>query len=156
VRPIGLDMYLYAERYVPGYIAKERAFLDDILHHLKLYVDKDSPHATVRVTVGYWRKANAIHSWFVENVQAGIDECQTAYVEPEQLAALRLAAFQALKAYKAGNKNEAEGILTPADGFFFGSSEVDDYYAEELSRTIGIIDKALKLDSVDFYYHSSW
>jgi hypothetical protein len=156
VRPIGLDMYLYAERYVPGYIAKERAFLDDILNHLNLYVDKDSPHATVRVNVGYWRKANAIHSWFVDNVQAGIDECQTAYVEPEQLVALRLAASQALTAYKAGNENAAREILTPTAGFFFGSYEVDEYYAEELSRTIDIIDKALKLDSVDFYYHSSW
>lgn len=25
--------------------------------------------------VGYWRKANQIHNWFVENVQDGIDDC---------------------------------------------------------------------------------
>ena len=27
--------------------------------------------------VGYWRKANAIHGWFVRNVQNGKDDCGT-------------------------------------------------------------------------------
>jgi hypothetical protein len=38
--------------------------------------------------VAYWRKANAIHKWFVANVQDGVDECQEAYVEREQLQEL--------------------------------------------------------------------
>lgn len=25
---------------------------------------------------GYWRKANAIHRWFVDNVQHGDDDCR--------------------------------------------------------------------------------
>ena len=29
---------------------------------------------------GYWRKANAIHRWFVENVQKGEDDCRDYYV----------------------------------------------------------------------------
>ena len=41
----------------------------------------ESPHGHIwpggqEVCVAYWRKANAIHSWFVENCQDGVDECQ--------------------------------------------------------------------------------
>ena len=29
----------------------------------------------VRYEVLMWRKANAIHNWFVQNVQKGVDDC---------------------------------------------------------------------------------
>ena len=29
----------------------------------------------------YWRKANAIHGWFVKNAQQGIDDCRTYSVD---------------------------------------------------------------------------
>lgn len=38
--------------------------------------------------VGYWRKANMIHKWFVDNVQGGVDECQVTQVSKEQLLSL--------------------------------------------------------------------
>ena len=39
--------------------------------------DKDKRYGSVGIVenVGYWRKANAIHKWFVDNVQDGIDDC---------------------------------------------------------------------------------
>ena len=37
----------------------------------------------------YWRKANAIHKWFVENVQEGVDDCGEYEVTVEQLTELR-------------------------------------------------------------------
>ena len=30
--------------------------------------------------VAYWRKFNALHNWFVQNCQDGVDECQYAEV----------------------------------------------------------------------------
>ena len=33
------------------------------------------PHSRIIEQVGYWRKANQIHNWFVENVQDGEDDC---------------------------------------------------------------------------------
>lgn len=39
--------------------------------------------------VCYWRQANAIHGWFVRNVQGGEDDCGIYEVELGQLAELR-------------------------------------------------------------------
>ena len=80
--------------YVSGYefrgeeeVERYRAIVD--LVGLSEFADPDSPGATVSVTVAYWRKANQIHSWFVQNVQGGEDECQPHHVSREQLRDLR-------------------------------------------------------------------
>lgn len=108
----------------------------------------------------YWRKANAIHSWFVENCQDGIDECEEAAVTAGQLGALRATCSNALTAYKTGHKDEAEKILTPQSGFFFGSTDVDEWWAEDVERTITEIDKvtaeADRVGGVSFACLSSW
>ena len=55
---------------------------------------------TNRVTfsemVGYWRKANHIHKWFVDNVQDGEDDCKEYCVSIEQLHKLRDICFDIL------------------------------------------------------------
>lgn len=51
---------------------------------LDMYLLDDS-----REEIGYWRKANAIHGWFVRNCAEGVDECQPIAVSREQLEALR-------------------------------------------------------------------
>lgn len=40
------------------------------------------------VEIGYWRKVNSIHNWFVQNVQDGIDERQESLVSKEDLERL--------------------------------------------------------------------
>lgn len=37
----------------------------------------------------YWRKANAVHKWFVDNVQGGEDDCGYYLVTKEQLEQLK-------------------------------------------------------------------
>ncbi len=37
------------------------------------------------IEVGYWRKANQIHNWFVKNVQGGVDDCGYYGVTKEKL-----------------------------------------------------------------------
>ena len=39
-------------------------------------------------SVAYWRKANAIHKWFVDNVQNGTDDCGKYRVTVDQLKQL--------------------------------------------------------------------
>ena len=39
--------------------------------------------------VGYWRKANHIHSWFVENVQGGNDDCSYYTVKEDNFVDLK-------------------------------------------------------------------
>jgi len=47
--------------------------------------------------VGYWRKANAIHGWFVRELAGGIDECQPIHVSRENLITLRQLCLEALR-----------------------------------------------------------
>ena len=110
--------------------------------------------SAVEYRLGKWRKANAIHGWFVENVQDDEDNCRPYEVEVEQLEQLRDLCVHALE-----TKNP-DG-LPPAVGFFFGSSEVDDDYWEDLQLTADICNKALGLESGkrhywSFIYQASW
>ena len=102
----------------------------------------------------YWRKANAIHGWFVENVQDGEDDCKEYEVRADQLEALVDACKRAL----ADRENAAE-ILPPTSGFFFGNKEVDDWYWENLQMTVDGLSKVLAnpdLKDWDFFYQASW
>jgi hypothetical protein len=78
---MGLDMYLKAKKYAANYAfsdEKDKKMVAVVLKAANMthLIDEDSPNIYVETTVAYWRKANAIHSWFVQNVQDGVDECQ--------------------------------------------------------------------------------
>lgn len=106
----------------------------------------------VEVEARYWRKANQIHKWFVDNVQGGADDCGNYAVSVEQLEELRELILEAIE------KKDSK-LLPPTAGFFFGSDRVDDYYWDELSTTALGIEQILKdfpKEQWDFEYHSSW
>lgn len=105
------------------------------------------------VEVGYWRKANQIHQWFVQNVQNGVDECEKHSVTKEQLLELREACSAVLM-----DKDKAAYILPTQGGFFFGSTDYDEWYLGDLEETIKIIDRATALidEGWDITYQSSW
>lgn len=157
---MGLDMYLYADKYVSGYDfygpdakAKFNAVLEAA--GLQGVSTDDSPSATVSVTVAYWRKANAIHNWFVQNVQGGKDECQKSYVSREQIQTL----IDTCKKVLEDPQTLANEYLPPVSGFFFGGTEVDDWYVQGLQSTVENLTKVLASipeGEVDFYYQSSW
>jgi hypothetical protein len=102
--------------------------------------------------VGYWRKVNAIHNWFVKNTQDGVDECQTTELNPEQLTAL-------LETCKRANAAQDAKELPPTSGFFFGSTEVDEYYWENIRQTIEILQRVFRETNWEkdrVFYRSSW
>lgn len=101
--------------------------------------------------IGYWRKANAIHRWFVENCQDGVDNCAEYALYKEDLKQLRKVCSIVLQ-----NNSLAEELLPTQSGFFFGPTEYDDWYFQDLKDTIEIIDWALAQDFDYFEYHSSW
>ena len=103
---------------------------------------------------GYWRKANAIHKWFVDNCQDGVDECQLSEVTEGKLQEL----LDACKSVKVDNKLAGD-LLPPQSGFFFGSTEIDEWYMQDIDQTIDILSELL--DTTDFekeivFYQSSW
>lgn len=102
--------------------------------------------------VAYWRKFNALHQWFVDNCQEGIDDCKEYPVYHEQIEHL----LKNLK--KIGkSKTKAKKYLPVSQGFFFGSYEYDEDYFQSLEETIEIFKDILKDDSEGtLYYQSSW
>jgi hypothetical protein len=103
--------------------------------------------------VGYWRKANHIHNWFVENVQDGVDECLTYRVPKEKLEELLNVAE------RSNSLSNAKKFLPTRGGFFFGSIEYDEGYYQDNISTIKIITKILEetdWDKEEIYYRSSW
>jgi hypothetical protein len=147
---MGLDMYLTAKRYIYDF--------DDSSKALKFYLD-DLKVNGMRVKelsyeAGYWRKANAIHQWFVINVQEGVDNCREYLVTTEQLEKLLELVNEVLR-----NRDKAEELLPTCNGFFFGSDLYDEGYFDDLLQTKAIIENILSIDDLpkyDFYYTSSW
>lgn len=101
----------------------------------------------------YWRKSNAIHKWFVDNVQDGVDECQESWLERKHLEALLAVIDEVLV-----DRDKALLLLPPQVGFFFGSKDVDEWYWEDLVRTKKGLEDILSKEWVgwDFYYRASW
>lgn len=154
---MGLDQYLTAKTLV---VAGEnspqnsREAYDKILTAVGSPKTRGfSPMATVSVEVGYWRKDNAIHKWFVDNVQRGEDNCAEYMVSKERLLELKELCEKIL-----ADHSLASELLPTQDGFFFGTTEYDDWYFKGLEETVAIVDNCLtpEYENWEFYYQSSW
>lgn len=151
---MGLDMYLYAERYVSGYEWQDRDEKDTyraIVDALGVEPTPSTPGIGVNFTAVYWRKANAIHNWFVNECQDGIDDCREVYVSRDSLKKLVDLCQEVID---TGDTS----LLPSIQGFFFGSTEYDEWYFDDLKRTIEDVNSALERfdDRYSFSYQSSW
>lgn len=154
---MGLDMYLSTKRYMSKYF--DAADVDRIKQVNDIFgvvgiEDEDYGAEEVKFRVAYWRKANAIHDWFVRNCQDGRDECQEAWVSREQLQELIDLCKQVI-----ADPSKAEDLLPTRSGFFFGDTAYDDWYLGQLEYTVERFEKILAdpaFAKADFYYQSSW
>lgn len=184
---MGLDMYLQKKTYVKNWdhmqpndkhavtVKKGGETRKDIKPERVSYITEE---------VAYWRKANAIHKWFVDECQGGVDDCRTAYVSRDQLGELVSLCERVLSSVETvpgtlstgtsyypdgrvvehtkpgevvAQKGLAESLLPTRSGFFFGSTEYDEYYLEDLRNAVRMLKPLLDEDGDgDFYYHSSW
>jgi hypothetical protein len=146
---MGLDMYLTAESFIPDNTTQTCKRLQGI---------ESVPFRAngIKYELMYWRKANAIHNWFVTNVQSGNDDCGKYNVGVEHLNRLVSDIDNALKG------KFPEDHMPTQEGFFFGGTQYDEFYTEELKRTKKDVRKIVKyLESdeegyLDVYYQSSW
>lgn len=145
-------------------------------------------HNSIYEQVGYWRKANHIHDYFVKNVQDGMDDCSYHHeVTKEFLEELRDICIKVLNEtvmmtgkikngahfdkqindwvddYEEGrviiNPNVAKELLPTTSGFFFGSTDYDEWYLRDIEKTIEIINNVLSTTDFEtqmIYYVSSW
>lgn len=154
---MGLDMYLYCNSRT----------LTQKVHDGEPYGEYITEYYKSRGIVMYWRKANAIHKWFVDNVQNGEDDCGLYEVEWEQLVELRDICKRIVdecplrdgkvrngETFKDGewrvnvedgkvmtNVSLAEELLPTQSGFFFGGCDYDQWYYEDAKRTVDEIDR---------------
>ena len=190
---MGLDMYLErCDRKAWGYrnvdIDEVKKSKPQLYEELKPYIHQRGQYApweSIFEDVGYWRKANAVHKWFVDNVQNGVDNCEYYEVNKEQLETL-LDICKTIKdktimddgyvkngerfengmwcpIYEEGitvvNPEVAHSLLPTTSGFFFGSTEYDQWYMEDIESTIDILTKALETTDFDTHmitYCASW
>lgn len=151
---MGLDMYLEAELYVSEYFEGGKEIVADLK---KLDLNKRLKGKQIKkivVEVGYWWKSNEIHKWFVDNVQDGVDDCKRTYVSREQLEELLDIVEYVLADPKSGPE-----LLPTESGFFFGGTDYDSYYMQDLENTKTILTEILEnpeYNNWDFYYQSSW
>jgi hypothetical protein len=136
-----------------------------------------SPSYEISEEVGYWRKANMIHNWFVEHVQDGIDDCryhnEVTKETLEELLDTCIKVYESctmivgtVKNGKMTDKNGewvdciepgkvvidptvAEELLPTRAGFFFGSYDYDEYYVDKIENTIRIIKDVLATTDFD-------
>jgi hypothetical protein len=151
---MGLDMYLSKKTYVKQWdhqSPEEKYEVKVTKGGEPVEAIKASRVKYIEEEIGYWRKANQIHRWFVENVQEGKDDCGEYYVGDNQLQEL----LDVCKKVTADN-SLAESLLPSASGFFFGATNYDEWYFEDVKNTISILEDALQSKGGEIYYSSSW
>lgn len=166
---MGLDMYLYLSKFeslsrwgknadLPEQelLEKAKEFYPSELHNIMQdHLKHNFLSKQTQYQVGYWRKANAIHRWFIENCADGVDDCRDIYVGYDQLEDLRDTVQKVLE-----NHDRAPELLPTQEGCFFGGTEYDDWYFDDLDYTLDLCNKVLKFlkenDGYDIYYSASW
>ena len=194
---MGLDMYLSKKLYIKNwdYMDEPRSVMTlKVRNNEGEEIEIPTDSATqVEFEAIYWRKANAIHGWFVDNVQNGTDDCGYYYVPPEHLHKLRDLCREVLQVaeisdgqpvqngtlYNAENPqgqpqftqgravlngSEIAQILPARSGFFFGGTDYDEWYLQDIEYTekeLTNLLESMEKDQergiyYDIYYHSSW
>lgn len=156
---MGLDQNLYRKHYVQNWDFKPVKwditikYDDAVVPQSQINLDKLT---YILEEVAYWRKANHIHRWFVQNVQDGNDDCRDYYLGEDQLRIL----LSQIEAVLADHSRAAE-LLPTQEGFFFGGVDYDEYYFSELERTRDILNNLVDHEDESpgfsgYIYSSSW
>ena len=130
--------------------------LHSILENTKLNEFYGDIQATISEEVAYWRKANHIHNWFVQNLQDGVDECQYVFAEEDDLRCLLALCNEVFD--KKDDVFSKEKLPCVA-GFFFGDVEYNEFYYSAVEETIEMLEKILELTNFEeefILYTSSW
>ncbi len=150
---MGLDMYLTRKTYVKNWGGDNKWQVSVACEGKPSHINP-SKISYIEEEIGYWRKANQIHKWFVDNIQDGKDDCGLYYVSHDHLTTLRDLCLKVLEEPNLANK-----LLPTASGFFFGSTDYGEYYLEDLQHTVRICNEVLETTSpgeASLYYQSSW
>lgn len=147
---MGLDMFFSAKRYI---WFNEGELQGEVAKAFPNLPEGVKPQE-VSFEVGYWRKANHIHRWFVDNVQDGKDDCGDYWVSDEKVDELLDICEKVL-----ADHSLAEELLPTQSGFFFGGTAYDEFYISDVEKTVEIMKRAKELRKDRNYqleYRASW
>jgi len=172
---MGLDMYLSKKTYVGANFKHNKVTG-------KIDLKKDDKPIKVKLErvsyieeqIGYWRKANHIHKFFVDNVQEGEDDCEDYPVYLEHIKDLLDRCKKVVESFQNSEKTTvkvkngwnqegdtycnvevftntkvAQELLPCSSGFFFGGTEYDEYYLGQTIETIEMLEEILKENNND-------
>jgi|688.fasta_scaffold526468_1 hypothetical protein len=182
---MGLDMYLYKKHYVQNWehqTPEERHTItikkgNDVREDIK-----PERIACVTEQIGYWRKFNALHNWLIDECAEGEDDRNEIYVSSDKLLELLDTLKEVKKVIDKAKKKKVkvqtgwsnkgntyaeievydcdeklEQLLPTKSGFFFGSTQYDDWYKTDVEKTIELLENELvDVDKYDYYYQASW
>ncbi len=97
----------------------------------------------------YWRKANAIHNFFT-SLKDQHESCESIEVTKDMLGMLLDRCTMVLE-----DRSRADELLPTTSGFFFGSTQYDEWYFNKLEDTIKDITPILSDGDIkdgDLYY----
>ena len=157
---MGLDMYLHKKTYVKNW----SHMTPEELHEVSVKKNgqpvvgiKPERVSEISETVGQWRKFNALHKLFVENCQNGEDDCKEYHIDKSQLVELLGVLKQVQEDYNTTGGIKAHELFPAESGFFFGSTEYDEWYFENVKETVVLLEELIQEEGDgDFYYQSSW
>ncbi len=173
-------MYFTKRTYVKNWehSAKEEKHVISIKKNSKTvdksYIDVNKISYIIE-EVAYWRKANAIHKWFVDNAQGGEDDCRDAWVEISQIEELVKLCKEVIKKAKLvdgklhngtswsggvqtenyvdgkiiENAEEIAELLPTEGGFFFGGTDYNEWYLSDVKDTIEALEPVLEAERLE-------
>lgn len=160
---MGLDMYLSAKKNLHPSTPEEIETINALNEQLGLPpLPTDISDAwdafrvnTVKISVMTWRKANAIHRWFIDEYSdEGEDDCAPIYVPRMGIQELKDLCDKVL-----ADNSRAEELLPTKSGFFFGSTDYDEWYFADIKRTAAELEAILNNEAfkdLNFEYQASW
>ena len=159
---------------VPESMTLEKA---EVLESERKTVGKYFEWFSIFDEVGYWRKANHIHAWFVDKVQGGEDDCSYYFVSKDDFLELKETCEKvvALKPYSIDENSDLfyitasslidSGVISKEDykeleakleeimptqaGFFFGGTDYSPYYFQTVEETLEIANTILENEDFD-------
>jgi len=168
---MGLDMYFSRRTYVGQF--KDTRDSDgnwskrDVNNMELKFDDADLSHINLKNVryieelFGEFRKFNALHSYVVDNFGGGVDECQVIYLDIDDLIQIHEALSLVKESLSIGDKVIAGQTLPPKEGFFFGSTEIDKWYEEDVKEAVEVFGKIIEEHSIvghnaSYSYQASW
>lgn len=150
---MGLDMYLEAKFHLPPYseeLTPVRQVIGQAIGYTPPAEKPDNDPTLMEITgvtvrVGYWRKFDPLHQWFVSNVLESYDDCRSAYVSPEVLVELEELLDQVSDDPESASEHfVSEGDMPMSEG--------------DVDYTLKVVVQAKKLQERgwDITYRASW